>query len=259
MSGERVDLSKLAGMDGKAKRELLARLLRESAGAANGPFELSLGQEALWFLHELAPESAAYSVAFCVRLRSDVNCERLERSIRTLLERHPMLRSTLGLGTNGLQQCAGPVPEHPLEVVEAFNWSEEELPLQIDTFYRRPFDLTSGPLFRCTLFRRSDTRHVLLISAHHIVFDAWSLGIVLSDLASLYEGADPDALPPTGSYADYVRWQRTTIESEEGQDAWRYWCSRLSNLSSIDLPTDHRRPSAQRFRVPRSTSRCRPA
>jgi amino acid adenylation domain-containing protein len=248
MSGERVDLSKLAGMDGKAKRELLARLLRESAGAANGAFELSLGQEALWFLHELAPESAAYSVAFCVRLRSDVNCERLERSIRTLLERHPMLRSTLGLGTNGLQQCAGPVPEHPLEVVEAFNWSEEELPLQIDTFYRRPFDLTSGPLFRCTLFRRSDTRHVLLISAHHIVFDAWSLGIVLSDLASLYEGADPDALPPTGSYADYVRWQRTTIESEEGQDAWRYWCSRLSNLSSIDLPTDHRRPSAQRFR-----------
>ena len=247
MSGAHIDLS-LAGMDGRAKRELLTRLLREASGEANGPFQLSLGQEALWFLHELALESAAYSVAFCVRLHADVNCERLQRSIRTLLDRHPMLRSTLGLGTNGLQQCAGPSPERPLEVVEAFNWSEEELPLQIDRFYRRPFDLTSGPLFRCTLFRRSDTRHVLVISAHHIVFDAWSLGIVLSDLASLYEGADPDTLPRTGSYADYVRWQRTMIESEGGQNAWRYWCSRLSSLPSVDLPTDHRRPSVQSFR-----------
>src|SRR3984885_4821813 len=97
---EHVDLRKLAGMGGGGKGELLLQLLREAAGAANEPFKLSLGQEALWFLHELAPESAAYSVAFCVRLRSDVACERLERSVRSLLERHPMLRSTLGLGTN---------------------------------------------------------------------------------------------------------------------------------------------------------------
>ena len=247
---EHVDLRKLAGMDGRAKRELLTRLLREAAGTANEPFKLSLGQEALWFLHELAPESAAYSVAFCVRLRADVNSERLERSVRTLLERHPMLRSTLGLDINGLQQCVGPVPECPLEVVEGFNWNEEELALQIDTFYRRPFDLISGPLFRCTLFLRSDTQHghVLLISAHHIVFDAWSLGIVLSDLTSLYEGADHESLRPAGSYSDFVRWQRTMIESEEGLEAWRYWNSRLSNLSSVDLPTDHRRPSVQNFR-----------
>jgi amino acid adenylation domain-containing protein len=247
---EHVDLSKLPGMDANAKRELLARLLRKAAGATNEPFKLSLGQEALWFLHELAPESAAYSVAFCVRLRIDVNCERLERSVRMLLERHPMLRSTLGLGTNGLQQSVGSVPERPLEVVEGFNWNEEELALQIDRFYRRPFDLISGPLFRCTLFLRSDTHHghVLLISAHHIVFDAWSLGIVLSDLTSLYEGADPEALLPPGSYVDYVRWQRTNVESEEGLEAWHYWRSRMSNLSTVDLPTDHPRPSVQNFR-----------
>ncbi|MGF7179802.1 non-ribosomal peptide synthetase [Tunturiibacter psychrotolerans] len=245
---EHVDLSKLAGMDARAKRELLSQLLREAAGAANDPFKLSLGQEALWFLHELAPENAAYNVAFCVRLRADVNYERLERSIRTLIERHPMLRSTLGLDTNGLEQHVGPVSERPLEVVGSFNWNEEELALRVDTFYRRPFDLIRGPLFRCTLFLRSDTHHILLISAHHIVFDAWSLGIVLSDLTLIYEGADPGSLQPPGSYADYVRWQRTMIESEEGLEAWRYWSSRLSNLPSIDLHTDHRRPTVQNFR-----------
>ena len=245
--GEHADLTKLAGMDSKAKRELLARLLRQATGAQNEPIEPSLGQEALWFLHELAPESAAYSVAFCLRLHSDVNCECLERSVRNVLERHPMLRSTLGFSTNGLRQSVGSVAERPLEVVEGLRWSEEELALQIDKFYRRPFDLISGPLFRCTLFLRSDT-HILLISAHHIVFDAWSLGIVLSDLTSLYEGADPETLPPTGSYANYVRWQRTMVESEEGLEAWRYWRSRLSNLSIVDLPTDYPRPGVQRFR-----------
>ncbi len=245
---EHVDLRKLAVMDGRAKRELLSQLLREAADAGNEPFKLSLGQEALWFLHELAPENAAYNVAFCVRLRADVNCERLERSIRTLIERHPMLRSTLGLDTNGLMQQVGPVAERGLEVVESLDWNDKELALRVDKFYRRPFDLIKGPLFRCTLFLRSDTHHILLISAHHIVFDAWSLGIVLSDLTLLYEGADPGSLQPPGSYSDYVRWQRTMIESVEGLEAWRYWSSRLSNLSSIDLPTDHRRPSVRSFR-----------
>lgn len=236
-------------MDAQAKRELLARLLHEAAGAVNEPFELSLGQEALWFLHELAPESAAYSVAFCVRLRSNVNSERLEQSIRRLLERHPMLRTTLGVGAKGVQQHTGPVPEECLETVDATGWDEEGLRLQVDRFYRRPFNLTSGPLFRSTLFLRADTQHVVLFSAHHIVFDAWSLGIVLSDLSALYDGASPDSPRHAGEfYADYVKWQRAMVESDEGQNAWGYWRSRLSALIPVDLPADHRRPSVQSFR-----------
>lgn len=71
MSNPQFDLDSLQP---DAKRELLARLLQERA-TADESFPLSLGQEDLWFLHEMAPQSAAYSIPFCVRLKSQVNCE----------------------------------------------------------------------------------------------------------------------------------------------------------------------------------------
>lgn len=243
-----IGVARLQQMDADAKRELLAHFLRKVATAEDG-FELSPGQEALWFLHALAPQSAAYNVAFCIRLSSKVDNECLERSLWKLLERHPMLRSTLVQDTNGLRQRINGIPERCLELVDAYDWSEENLPSQVNSFHRRPFDLTSGPLFRATLFRRRDGRDVLLISAHHIVFDAWSLGIVLSELSALYEGADPATLaPPKASFADYVQWQRALLDSEEGREAWNYWNSRLKYIGTVDLPTDHPRPANQSFR-----------
>jgi amino acid adenylation domain-containing protein len=247
MSSNQFDLERL---DSGAKRELLARLLGERAVATDEPFQLSLGQEGLWFLHEIAPDSAAYSVAFCVRLRSDLDCERLESSLRMLLERHPMLRCTFAAGAQGPRQRIGPPPERCVECVDASGWSEDELKAQVDEFYRRPFDLSRGPVFRTTLFSRPDSGHVLLISANHIVFDAWSLGVLLHELGMLYESGTGAALSTTpGSYIDFVNWQRNFIESKEGQEAWEYWRTRLASvLTPIDVPADHARPNAQRFR-----------
>ena len=104
-----IDPSRLDGMDPQAKRELLARLLRERAsGSGEEEFVLSLGQDGLWFLNELAPASAAYNVTFCARLGSELDCQRLERALLKLLERHPMLRCTFALSAEGLRQRVGP-------------------------------------------------------------------------------------------------------------------------------------------------------
>lgn len=239
----------LAAMDAEAKRELLGQLLRKAADVSREPFELSSGQEALWFLHQLAPQSTAYNVPFCVRLSSEIDEDRFEYALRSVLERHPMLRSTLVLAADGPRQRTGSAPQSCLERIDASQWSEEELRAQVEKYHLRPFDLTRGPLFRATLFRRRDARHVLLLSAHHIVFDGWSAGIVLSEMSAFYEGADPGSLPPVkASFADYVKWQRTLVDSDEGQRAWEYWRARLSNVDAVELPADHARPSSESYR-----------
>ena len=249
------------GLDSGAKRELLARLLRERAIASDKISPLSLGQEDIWLLHEMAPESAAYSVPFCVRLRSPVDCERLERSLQSLLQRHEILRCTFAPDTSGPTQRVGPLPEHCLERIDASRWSEEELKRRVNESYRRPFDLSRGPVFRTTLFTGPEGGDVLLLSAHHIVFDAWSLGVLLSDLALLHDGGTQAVLPPKPPpYSGFVNWQRGMIESAPGRDAWNYWRSRLQNaLTPISLPADHPRPTAlslrgaaHRFEVPAS-------
>lgn len=250
MIREDSDQGELKTMDAKTKRELLARLLGERAAGADGAFSVSPGQEDLWVLHEMSPGSAAYNVPFCVRIRSAVDYDRLERSLRILLERYPILRGTFAVDGRGLKQRPGPVPDCCLERVDASEWSEEELKRRVNECYRRPVDLSHGPVFRTTLFTQPGKGDVLLLSVHHIVFDAWSLGVVLEDLAVLYDSGTESALPPSaGSYNAFVNWQRSTLESPQGKAALNYWRSRLTSfLTPIDLPADHPRPSSLNFR-----------
>src|SRR5215469_7313633 len=169
------DQTERAGIDAQAKREMLARLLRERALSANDPFPLSLGQEDLWFLRELAPASPAYHIPFCVRTKSAIDCDRLEGSIRILLERYPILHCTFGQDVEGVKQQIAPIPQHCLERVDASEWTEEELRKKVNEAYRRPFDLNRGPVMQTTVFVCPGKGDVLLLSVHHIVFDAWSL------------------------------------------------------------------------------------
>lgn len=252
MSPEQSSQMEHAGTDASVKRELLARLLREraSASVADDAFPLSLGQEDLWFLREIAPDSPAYNMPFCVRIKSALDYKRLERSLRTMLERYPILRSTFAQGIDGVKQRIAALPEQCLVCVDASAWNDDELQLKVNESYRQPLDLSQGPVFRATVFVRPGRGDVLLLSVHHIVFDAWSLGVFLDELALLYENGPATPLPEKASpYSAFVKWQRSMIESPQGTAAWNYWRSRLENLQTpADLPTDHPRPNALHFR-----------
>ena len=242
--------NRIEGLDSGQKRLLLARLLKERAAGVGDTFPLSSGQEALWFLYELAPGNVAYNVAFCGRVRSIVDPERLAYAVRRVVERHPMLRCTFVLTEQGPRQRIGPVPEECLDVVDASAWSEDGLRASIRDFYRRPFDLMTGAVFRAVLFRGQAGECVLLFVVHHIVFDAWSLGLILGDLSEFYEQG-PSANPggPRGSYEGFVRWQREMLDSASGREMWEYWRDRLRGpLPVSDIPGDRTRPGVQNFR-----------
>ena len=53
----------------------------------------------------------------------------------------------------------------------------------------RPFDLARGPLLRARLLRVGEAEHILVLSFHHIVFDGWSVGVLLRELSERYGAA----------------------------------------------------------------------
>ena len=89
--------------------------------------------------------------------------------------------------------------------------------------------------------------HVLLLTVHHIVFDGWSTGVFMQELAALYgglvRGEGPALAELPIQYADYAVWQRGRLAAEvlDGQVA--YWRDRLAGLSTLELPTDRPRPA----------------
>src|SRR5205814_8404799 len=110
----------------------------------------------------------------------------------------------------------------------------------------------AAPLFRARLLRMNEDEHVLVVTLHHIVSDAWSIGVVSRELAALYaafrEGR-PSPLPDLPvQYADFAAWQRRRLRGPSQERPLASWRERLAGLPALDLPLDHPRPAVQACR-----------
>ena len=143
---------------------------------------LSHGQQALWLIHQIAPESAAYNVAFAVRVRSAVDVRALRAAFRCLTDRHAALRSVFCVQDTGPAQIVQEKRIALFEQVDLAAADEMELKRRVIADLQRPFDLERGPLTRAHLLSRSATDHVLMMVTHHIALDGLSIGLLLDDL-----------------------------------------------------------------------------
>ncbi|MFL6138092.1 MAG: amino acid adenylation domain-containing protein [Frankiaceae bacterium] len=230
-----------------AERERIVPVPRE------GPLPVAEQQRYLWFLHQLAPDAPTYNMPTVLRLHGALDVAALGRSLRRLIARHESLRTRFVSDHGVPYQVIDPPPdEAPLEVADLTALPEgERWPVAcaaVEAEQQRPFDLESGPIFRCWLGRLAPDDHVLLLVMHHIVSDGWSVGIVRSDLAALYaaERAGTDANLPALPVqpADYAAWQRRWLTGEALERQLAYWQERLTGAPAMELPADRPRPAA---------------
>ncbi|QSQ19553.1 amino acid adenylation domain-containing protein [Pyxidicoccus parkwayensis] len=212
------------------------------------PSVASFAQERLWFLHQLQPGLRAYHVPEAVELRGDLDVSVLESSLRLLLERHPVLRTTLVAHEGRPVPRLNPLPGRVLHV-EELSASGNSVPwprlLEEST---RPFSLEQGPLYRFHLFRLAPGHHVLLLVLHHVLVDGLSMDVLLRELASIYTALTAHrapALPPVPlDYADVAAWQRTASVRAREEAHLAYWKRQLAGAPALlSLPTDKPRPA----------------
>jgi amino acid adenylation domain-containing protein len=139
-----------------------------------------------------------------------------------------------------------------LQITDCGNYDDEALQRCASAAYRQPFDLEQGPVFRVNLFTRASDDHVLLVTVHHIVYDAWSLWLNLDEIGRLYAAnvAGTGAQLPVldFSYRDYIRRQQETLAGPEGERLWKFWQGELgTDLETLQLPTDRPRPPVQTY------------
>jgi hypothetical protein len=221
------------------------------------PLPLSYAQERMWFMWSLEPESAAYHVGGGVILEGALDVPALDAALQALIERHEGLRTTFPSVDGAPVQVVAPALRLPLVRVDLSDLppAERELALagESDAAAHRPFDLERGPLLRASLVKLSYTRHVLLITLHHIVAEGWAMDVFAREYAALYEAfqrGEPSPLAPLPvQYADYAAWQRSWLDSGEAQRQLDYWRRALGDEHPVlSLPSDRPRPAVRSFR-----------
>src|SRR5829696_2943580 len=180
-----------------------------------GPLPLSFSQRRLWFLDQLTPESTVYNLPAALRLKGLLNVSVLEQSLSEVVKRHEALRTTFVVSEGEPAQVIAPVLSlvQPLVDLSALAETERDAEMQrlIAEEGRQPFDLAQGPLLRAKLLRLAEDEHVALFTMHHIISDGWSMGVLMQELATLYQAFSLDQPSPLQElpvqYADFARWQ----------------------------------------------------
>ncbi|HET7114021.1 MAG TPA: amino acid adenylation domain-containing protein, partial [Pyrinomonadaceae bacterium] len=215
-------------------------------------YPLSYGQQSLWFLHRMAPDSAAYNLVTAIRMLGALDVAALHRAFVGLVQRHATLRTTFSeTGDAPVQQVHESAPAF-FDYVDASAWSDVFVEERLTDLAHQPFNLRTGPLLRVTLLQRSDREHVLLFAVHHIAVDFWSLALLMKELGVLYEaecqGVTANLPLLRVQYSDHVRDEVATLVAARGKQLWQYWQMQLGgHLPVLDLPSDRPRPTIQTF------------
>jgi hypothetical protein len=222
-----------------------------------GDLPLSFAQQRLWFLDQLEGESAAYNIPAAVRLSGSLHVAALAASLAMLVQRHEALRTAFPMIEGTPVQIIAPSQPVALPLIDLQWLPAEAQALEVQRLAtaeaRCSFDLAQGPLLRVTLLRLGDAEHVLLVTLHHIVADGWSLGIVVREVAILYDAClhgQPSPLPSLPiQYADFAQWQRTWLQGEVLEAQLAYWRKQLAGAPPmLELPTDRSRSPVQTFK-----------
>ncbi|HEX2270349.1 MAG TPA: condensation domain-containing protein, partial [Pyrinomonadaceae bacterium] len=216
------------------------------------PCPLSFAQQRLWFIAQLEPNNPFYNCMEAWRMTGRLNLPLLEQVFNEVVRRHEALRTSFELvADEPMQIVSSEITLNP-RVIDLQGLPASERERQVSKVsaeeLRRPFDLRRGPLLRAVVLRISEQEHAIVITTHHIISDAWSLGILIREITDLYaafaEGRPSPLAELPFQYADFAIWQRQRFTGPVLEQHLDYWRQHLASAPHVlALPADHQRPA----------------
>ncbi len=216
---------------------------------------LSFAQQRLWLLDQIEPGSTQYNMTSVLTLEGTLDIEALRYALNAILERHEVLRTTYAKRDDGsvwqVVNQTGPLDLACIDI-SAFDDQKRRLAEITRAQAAQTFSLASDRMFRAALLKMHDRHHCLLVTLHHIAYDGWSMGVIVSELSALYAAKSSGAenpLPPLAvQYSDYAHWQRRWLQGPALDRQVEFWKQELSGIPAVhNLPLDRPRRMQRTF------------
>jgi amino acid adenylation domain-containing protein len=217
-------------------------------------FPLTEAQKEIWLAAQMGGEAAlGYNESLKLEFHGSFDPELFRSAVRQVIRRHPILLASFGADGQWQRVNSKIQLEVPLIDLSAKKDAERERELErgMEQEVSEPFDLVVGPLVRVRIMRLSGEHHVVIWTAHHIICDGWSGGLIVSELSTIYsalkQGIQP-VLDAPESFREYAL--ASQADSPEVAEAMKYWCQQFADVPApLDLPADHLRPLVRSARA----------
>jgi amino acid adenylation domain-containing protein len=218
---------------------------------------LSFAQQGLWFINQLTPDSPTYNIPIVINFKGCINLTALQDSLNEIIRRHEVLRTSFTVVDGQPVQVINQAVLLTLAVEDLRVLPESDRTQEVQRLAcelaQQPFDLSAQSLLRAKVLQLNDKNYYLVITLHHIIADGWSIGVLIKELAALYEAFSQGKLPPLLElpiqYKDFINWQQKWLECDRIQSLLTYWKQKLSGeLAVLNLPTDRARSPVQTFK-----------
>jgi iturin family lipopeptide synthetase A len=250
------------GVDEQAVLENLSHLnalkeLYPQPKSISDTIPLTEAQKQLWMLAQLGDDgSVAYNESVTLQLQGPVNAKAMTKALQQIVDRHEALRTKIS--PQGDVQKILPTFKVDCSVIDftgvedakthAAQWLKQES--------QKPFDLGGGCLIRLHLLKLEPERHLLVLTAHHIVVDGWSLGVILRELGAVYSAESQgmiSQLNPPKQFREFVEWQNQQNQIQKSKTHQSYWWQKLAAPPILDLPSDRNRPAIKTYHASRES------
>lgn len=217
----------------------------ERSGGEYGVYPLSAEQERMWYLYQLDRKNAYYNMVFAAELLMEMDEEAVKSAVDRLADGMEIIKTSVVSLQGKVYQCVDTAEEIRIrrEIIgpEALLSKPAELERRMLREKEIPFDLERELPFRFTLAVFPDNSKTLIVTAHHMFMDAWSVGNFCKHFSAALRN---DAALSAAQYSDYALWQKgRDIRSDRD-----YWARRLQGADfSPLLPIDRPHPAAETF------------
>lgn len=223
-------------------------------------------QKEIWSFVEMGKEAnCAFNLSTVLKLCGSLKVGALRSAFGEIITRHEALRTTFS--PDGAILCIAPSLTIEIPLIDLSGLGSQEREIQWDLIRQQAveqsFDLVYGPLLRVQIIRMQGEEHWVIFTAHHIIFDGWSWGVLFSELGIIYsafrQGLVPQ-LPEPDRFSEYTLLEQQQATEPEYLAAEQYWLNKFSDkIPVLELPTDRPRTTLKSFKAAREDREIDPA
>ncbi|MEZ6088045.1 MAG: condensation domain-containing protein [Pirellulaceae bacterium] len=217
----------------------------------------SRGQTRLWGIEQSSRSDSSlsgsttqpYAVSLSIEIEGMVDPGKLQSALNSIRARHEPLGSCFQIENDRLVVHAAKTNDQPLRMIQAppSNRMDDALFIGdvVGQLESLPFDLANGDVMRAALVRFNAETSVLVLCVHHIAMDAWSVDVLLRDVAKEYDRVElPNGRigpPPSARYTDFALAEQTFLASAEARRQLQWWHEVLSDHAPAEMPRTSRK------------------